>query len=385
MAMLLGTTAAYAEGNITPHALVRYEYDSDLLLVPDTPPLPLDGSGQPRIEDSFMDYSGGIDGEYRWHENRYYLTTNYSHFVYQHFTQLNHNEFAGTTGLDWTATYKVKGNFGASYNRHQLSFVDVNITDPNLSYIETTQGTQASVTYDMNSHWRVEGGASYSTAKLPDAGKQSYDMNQTEGNAGVKYIGSANLTTGFSVDRESGHYKDSTQPGFTQTVYQYTVDYKLGARTSVSGALGYTKRIQTRFDVPTTTGSFIFNQQLTPKTSYYLQFHRVLNTYNTTSGSQLTTSGVAGINWQATPKISVSASYEHGKAKVTGNIDVNNTQVNTPRNDKLDAADFSIKYAALRWLTITPYYRYQKRDSQLNTFNFKNNTYGINFEARFQP
>lgn len=381
MAMLLGTTAAYAEGNITPHALVRYEHDSNLLLVPSDTPRQ-DASGEYRLEDSFEDYAGGIDGEYRWRDNRFYLTTNYSHFVYQNFTQLNHDEFAGTTGLDWTATYKIKGNIGTQYNRHQLSLLDVNISDPNLSYIETTQITNASATYDMNSHWRVDGGISYLTAKLPDAGAQSYDANESQGNAGVKFIGSANLTTGVSVNRKSGHYKNSNQPGYTQTAYEYTIDYKLGARTLLSGVVGYNVRVQTGFDVSATTGSFSFSQQLTPKTSYYLKFLRALDTYNTTFGSQLTTGGTAGLSWQATEKIMLSANYTYNKANVKGEFTGTTA---TQRDDTVKSTEVSLKYAALRWLTITPYYRYENRNSQLAAFTFRNNTYGINFEARFQP
>ena len=385
VAMLLNAALAHAESNITPHALVSYEQDSNLLLVPENA-LQLDASGEPRLQDSFEDYSGGIDADYLWRDNRLYLTTNVSRFEYQHFTQLNHNEFAATTGLDWTATHKLKGNIGGQYDRHQLSFVDINTSSSspqNLSYIETAQMAKTSATYDMNSHWHIDAGGSYSTAKLPDAGAQSYDMSQSEGNVGVKFTGSAKLTTGINIDRQNGHYNNSTRPGYTQTLYQYTIDYKLGARTSVNGGIGYNKRVQTGTDLPTNiTGSFSFNQQLTAKTSYYIQFRRTQDTYNTAFGSQLTTAGIIGVNWQATQKISLAGNYEQDKAQVTGDI---SGTTNTRRDDKLKAANVSLKYTALRWLTISPYYRYQKRDSDLTAFNFRNNTYGISFEARFQP
>lgn len=399
VALLLCATLAHAEGAIIPHARISYEHDSDLLLAPDKPSsLPIDGSGQPRLEDSFEDYSFGIDGEDRWRDNRLYLTTNFSRFEYQNFTQLNHDEFAGTTGLDWTATHKIKGNIGGEYSRHLLSFIDAtaidNATPTNsyVSYLETTEAAKASATYDMNSHWSTEAGGSYSTAKLPDAGAISYDLNQSEGNVGVKYIGSARLTTGISIDRASGNYKESSQPGYTQTVYQYTIDYKIGARTSVSGGIGYTIRAQSDpqinldLDNSATTGSFTFSQQLTAKTSYYLQFQRLVNTYNAALGSQLTTGGSAGLTWQATPKISLSGTYERDQAQVTGAFSgVGTASSDSHRNDNIDIANVNIKYNALRWLTISPYYRYQKRVSQVDNFDFNNSAYGINFEARFQP
>ena len=399
LVLLTGTANVYAGTEIIPHALVRYEHDSNLLMVPndDNTKWKKDASGQPRLEDTFQDYSGGVDLNYKWRDNRYYITTNYQRFVYQKFSQLDHNGFAGTTGIDWVATRQVKGNVGYIYDRHQLSFIDV-IVDPtvlNPNFIETTQQANASANYDMNSHWRGEFSTSYSTAKLPDAGTQSYDITQTQALIGAKYIGAANLITGVSIDRRKGHYRDTPdnpnkpQSDFTQTVYQYSIDYKIGTRTSVSGTIGYSTRAQdnnSTNDNSATVGSFSFNQQITAKTSYFLQFKRTLDTYNTLQGSQLSTSGIAGINYQATPKISLSANYERTKATVSGvNATGGGGTQATSRNDEIKAANASLKYSALRWLTVSPYYRYQRRDSGISDFSFRANTYGVDFEARFNP
>jgi hypothetical protein len=164
-------------------------------------------------------------------------------------------------------------------------------------------------------------------------------------------------------------------------LYQYSVDYKVGPRTTVNGTVGYTKRTQLNNDNSATVGSFTFNQQITVKTGYFLQFKRTLDNYNTVQGSQLSTSGAAGINYQPTQKISLSASYEQSKVHVSGPAGLPGSN----RDDKLKSANANLKYAALRWLTISPYYRYQNRDSENNAFDFKTNVYGVSVEARFNP
>lgn len=395
--LLLSASLVQAKGNLIPHAMASYEQDSNLLMAPDNSPR-IDSSGKPQLSDSFQDYSGGLDGEYRWRDNRLYVTSNFSRVVYQHFTELNHSEVAWTTGLDWTATHKVKGNIEAEYDRHLLPFTEVNFSNTGYSDIVTTQGARASATYDMNSHWQAVAGASYTNDKLPDAGIQSYDVNQSRGNAGVNFIGSARLTTGITIDRISAHYindvvnANGTPPDFTQTSYNYTIDYKLGARSTINGAIGYNKRAQTRFDVSATTGSLVFKQQLTVKTGYSLQFRRSLDSYYSTFGSQLYTEGIVGLNWQATQKILLSANYDRTKAEVTGYLGINNTTLNfdtsaiSQRTDYISTVSVSLKYTVLRWLTITPSYGYQNRDSsQPDVYNFTNRTYGISIQARFEP
>jgi len=378
--LLLSAGPSFAVTEIIPHATARYEHDSNLLLVPENAPR-VDSSGQARLEDSYQDYSGGIDINYLWRDNRAYLITNYHRYVYQHFTSLDHDGITGSTGIDWTATRKIKGNVEYTYDRHQASFIDFNVLDPNLSYIETSQQAQLSGTYDMSSRWRGELKTTYITAKLPDAGTQSYDMYATRAVAGVNYVGATRLTTGVSIDRTNGHYRDQPQNSYTATVYQYNASYKINARLSANGTIGYDKRAQLNNDNSATVGSFTLTHQVTVKTGYFLQFKRAFENYNALQGSQLSTSGIVGVNFQATQKISLSANYERAKVHVEPSASV----PNSARNDELKASNFSLKYAALRWLTISPYYRYQRRDSETASLNFKTSNYGISFEARLAP
>lgn len=378
--VVFGTTSALAETGLVPHALARYERNSNLFLVPEYLPQK-DSNGTPRLADDLSVYSGGVDGEYLWRENRFYLTTDFRRYDYQHFSQQDHNEFAGTTGVDWIATHKIKGNLGYNYNRHQVSFVDLNVsaTNANNALIETTQSAQLSANYAMNSHWQAEGRTAYSTAKLPDADTQSYDQYQTEGMFGVKYVGAAHLTTGLSITRINGHYRDKPQLGYTLTLYQYSVDYKLGPRSTLNGTFGYTKRAQTGNSLSDTVGSVAFNQKLTEKTSYFLQFRRTLDTYNALQGSQLSTGGLVGFNYEASQKISLQGSYGHDKINVYGS---NGVGIN--RNDELAYANAALKYIPLRWLTIGTYIRYQHRSSDVAFFNFNDKIYGADFEVRFK-
>lgn len=392
--MVLGTALtafannAYADGDVIPHAIARYEHNSNLLLVPNDSPQK-DAKGVSRLDDELLEYNGGIDVNYRWRDNRFYLITDVTHFAYQHFSNLDNNGFAGSTGLDWVATHKVKGNVSYDYNRHQLSFANVVNVDTSKAYIETTQAFRASGNYEMNSRWSTNLSGSYSTAKLPNNGTPgalSYDLHQTQERVGVTYTGASSLKSGFAIDHENGEYHDGSQPGYTRTLYELTADYKLGARTTIGGSIGYTTRAQQGMDNSTTIGSLSFNQQLTAKTSYYFQFRRSLDTYNTTVGSQLSTSGVVGFNWQATPKISISGNYDYTKAKVTGVFDTTaNPPVIGSRDDTTKSANVSLKYQVLRWLAISPYYRYENRTSDIARFTFNANIYGITAEARFNP
>jgi hypothetical protein len=383
--LMLSGPRAFADSDIIPHAMARFEHSSNLLLVPDSKPQQ-DSNGVPRFEDQFVEYDGGIDINYRFREDRLYFVTDFSRFSYQHFTRLDHDGFTGTGGLDWVATRKITGNISYDYNRHQLPFESLLNAKLVESNIETTQAYRASANYAMNSRWAVDLNISSSSARLPNTGNTSglsYDMHQTGERVGITFTGATKLRTGVLIDHQSGNYQDKNQPEFANTTYEYRIDYKLGARTNVGSTLGYTQRSQQGADSNAMVGSLNFNQRITEKTNYYVQIQRSLDTYNTAAGSQLNTSGTFGVSWQATTKIGLNASYGYTKAHIVGVLDA--TAVVKRRDDTLRAIETNLQYVPLRWLTITPYYRYQSRSSDNPDSDFNATTYGVTIGARFNP
>ena len=377
--MVCATT--YAGTDFIPHALARYQHESNLFAIPEDQAM-TDTAGNKRLDDNTQEYSGGIDIDHRWREDRFYVTTNYDKFIYQYFTKSNHDEFNGTAGIDWVATRKVKGDLTYQYNRHQVSFGQILNPDPNLSYIQTDKLVHGSAAYEINSHWSANFGASFLNSKLPDAGLQSFEARQTQYKTGVLYTGATRLKSGFTVTRETGEYENTQQPGYTRTIFDYTANYKIGVRTDIGGSLGHTQQSQATNSNSATTGSFTFTQQATVKTSYFFRFSRSLDVYDTIAGSQIVTNGLVGVSWQATQKLSASATYAIGKSHISGS---SSSLAFANREDKLKIATIGIKYTALRWLTISPHYLYQDRNSDVSRFSFKATTYGIDFDVRFNP
>ena len=203
---------------------------------------------------------------------------------------------------------------------------------------------------------------------------------------GIRYIGNAKVSTGIVAQQTNGRYRGTTQaPKFNQTLTQFVFDYKVGERTTMNAAIGYTTREQPGFaaneKTSAVTGSLGYTRQLSPKTSVYVQYYRIINNYIAAGGSQLDNNFAAGFNWQPTPKLSIAGNYGWIRSQVSGQV--NFGQIQAGRADRYRSPRVTMNYLPVRWLTLSPFYRTQKRQSNIADFQFDAKIVGIDVLAKF--
>lgn len=383
MALALMPLVASATTDFIPHAQVRYEHNTNIFAANEDNPFQ-DTSGRLHLDDQYVTYGAGLDINHLWRQNRAYLTSDYRRFNYQDFTQLDRNEYVLVAGTELTVTRRLTAGATAKYEQQQVPFSEVAIANagstvqPSYTRINHLYGVSGG--YLLTPYWQVNANLNYGQTSLP-----GYKVKETPWHADIKYLGRGKFTSSLVVEGDSGKYEGDSitgQPKFHQTNVQLTADYKLGGRTSVSGAIGRSSRSQPGFKLTGTTGAFSFNQQLTAKTNYYVQYTRTVSGYLTTQGAQLDQTVQAGMNWAPRPRLALTANYAYSKSRVDGIF--NNAGLFDSRNDQTHSYGGSLSYEVTRWMKASPYYRHQQRSSTLHDFNFSGNLYGLELTARFQ-
>ena len=132
----LSISGTRADVKFIPHAEAGYEYNSNLFQVNEATPR-VDPLGMPRLEDTSINYGGGVDLVGAWGENKLKINTAIVRSVYDHFNQLNRNDQLFGLGLDWTATSKIAGTLTARYDQHLTPFTD--LADPTIAAVTFSQ------------------------------------------------------------------------------------------------------------------------------------------------------------------------------------------------------------------------------------------------------
>jgi hypothetical protein len=396
VASLAIITPVQAEVRFVPHVTGNYEYNSNIFLLSDESNAQVGADGVKSLSDRYWNYGGGINVVGGWGATKLEINTDIKHYSYDHFSQLNRNDKLLGLALDWVATSSVSGITTARYDELLTPFSELDAsalsssaTISAVTFSEIDRNVDTTVNYKMNSLWQFSVGGGYGRRTIPlreatTSGSVSYDLEQVSRKAGVRYGGTDKLRLGATIDVNDGRYSsDVTAPDFSIRRYEAQLDYVFSERTSFNATLGRSKYIQPGLDTSSNTGSMSFTQALTAKTSYYVRYDRAYAAYPLTGGSQLGSTTSAGASWQALRKLSLSASYGVTKADVSDGL-LGPGVFSTAHKDKLRYTSVTLNYDMLSWLTVTPYYRYQKRTSNDVRYEFDNKVYGASVTLRYE-
>lgn len=389
-ALALSCGAVHAEVQYVPHLTTTYEYNSNMFLIPDDGQPRLDPDGEPRVDDYTMSYGGGINLNGNWGENNVAVGTNIQKTTYGHFNQLDRIDRLLSLAWNWTATRKISGIVTGRYDEHLTPFTEL-VPDPNNTAVNAASFTQIdrmaglTVNYQLNRTWQISTEGTYTRVTVPWVGQgRTYDLQALYGRLGLRFTGKSKISWGVSIDGNDGIYIDAENaPEFSSVHYQATVDYVIGPRSVLNLNYGYTTYRQDQLDSSANVGGVSFNHQLTDKITYYLRYDRTLAYFPNTQGSQLGTSVSGGMNYQLFTKVGLAASYGETKAQVEGNLIVGGDPV-PAHEEKMKATQVTLNYGMLRWLNISPYYRYQERTSDEHIYDFDGYVWGVNLGVQFE-
>jgi hypothetical protein len=380
-ALLQPPVPCLAAVSIDASATARYEYNSNVFDLQGGYPVP--GTSDYQHSDRLYTYGAALDANYPWGQQKLFAVLSTTNFRYDHFTQLDHNEYNADGGLNWKLGRTLDGTLEVQRDRIMVAFTNVN----NAQYaLQTEQRESAKIGYGISPDWRIEGTGYYRTIDQSFIDQPNLDLNESFVQAALRYVGVAGLTSGLSVGYYAGNYTGASaasNPSYRQTTVALVATYAPTGRSTFNGALGYSNRTSTSQlnSISGFTGEVDYTNQLTGKTSMQVLLSRAINSYIANVSSEIDSAAALNVRWQATYKTRLVAGYSWTYRELPGQ---GNAPVGSNRTDHLQYASLKVEYEPVRWLSIRPYVNVQTRTSNFIGGNFNATAYGLYFTVQWQ-
>ncbi|HEY2783074.1 MAG TPA: hypothetical protein VGI90_20020 [Steroidobacteraceae bacterium] len=366
---------AAAQASANPYADVHYEHDSNVFRVQNSQ-ANLIAIGDPTLADNDVKAVAGAEGTYLWSEQKLTATVEGRRYLYDHFSQLDHNEYLADVALKWKTTSLLDGLVEARQEQLMAPFTLGNSTQ--LS-IDVDRRLTGGLNLNINPDWRLESEVYSHNLKSPLQNFPDFVERETGTQLALLNRSVSHLTYGITVDHISGSFENAPNVGtYNQVDAQLTVNYAVSALTTFKGAAGYTKRDQILDSVSAATGMLGYSRQLTGKTSLTFNLTRAVNSYVAAGGSEVDTSATLGLNWQATYLIAVAVQGGYMHSTFVGQF-VPGSLTNG-RADNLPTGSLNVNYQVFRHATLKAYVQKQSRTSNIDIYRFTDTTFGV--EAR---
>ena len=373
---------AKADLTFAPQASVRYQHESNVFALPD------DGSasppgrppGSPRSDSSYV-FTAGLGSTYAWDRQTLSLDLVGTRTNYDRFSDLNNTGYTGQAILNWALGSRFDGDLGYRRDRHMSSFANQQSSSTQLQ-IETSQTVNADVNVKLTPDWFLQPGVVWRDVNSPQAGFPDAQLKETSSSLGLKYAGLGRLTFTLMGNYTDGSYHGITgSPTYQERGAQLKSNYEITDVTYLNGAIGYSKREQ-EGSAPSSaiTGGLGYFRQLTGKTSVNFNYARAINSYIAAGSSEVDDTLSAGVQWNATYKTSLHLEYAYTHADFDGDVVTNSLSVG--RKDKVHDVKLTANYVVFRWLYISPYGRYQKRESNKDNFSYRDTIWGVDIGLR---
>ncbi|MGD9841876.1 MAG: hypothetical protein AB7U99_03070 [Steroidobacteraceae bacterium] len=375
-----------------PYGIAKYQHYSNLFAVSRSNPETA-ANGEKMFDDVGLFYIAGAEAEFTAGRQKFFAAAEGRRINYSNFSQFNHSEYRWTGGLDWALTRLVDGKLAYKKERRQVAFVDDQNRVKSQLNLEDESVFNLDANLNVSKNWRIElGGQDYRLDSPQPPLRPNFGVTETSFKTGIKYVGAANLSTGFEAISAQGKFvglENDETIKYKQTTGQITANYKLSDRTSFNGAVGYTRRNQLQLNadntVNATTGSLGYKRRLTGKTSFSFQLVRAINTYiyNAGATTEINTGGVAGLSWQATQKANFAFNYSLNQGKFAGG-NVAPGVIGVDRSDRSKYAELLTTFNLTKWMVLAPYGRVETRKSNIDQFSYNNTVYGTELRIRFE-
>jgi hypothetical protein len=368
-AMLLAAPmAALAELDIKVSGDTQFEYNSNVF---DTQSGFTNPFGGTRSGDSFDAFGGKLDSSYLWSQQQFYLTIIGNEYHYNHFTQLDHDDFNLDGGWDWKIGRLLDGLIDVNRIRSMVSFY--NLVGSSL-VIQTEQRETGKASVQMTPDWRTEVTGFTRTVDQPQQTAPDLSLTESSGTLGIKYTGTAGITAGIAANYLKGSFDNTgptiVAPSYNQKSAALTATDEVNGQSTFRGNIGYSRRASDSGinTVSGVTGELDYRRALTGKTTAEVDLTRQINAYLTNDASEIDSIAALTVTWQATYRIGLALGYNYTYRQLPGqgNTLVGGAIVATDseRVDRLNQASLSLTYAPVPWVILKPYLSFQDRTSQ---------------------
>ena len=385
--------AEYPDGDVAKFTLgAGVAYDDNVFRLPNgvsTDPR----TGSTARGDTIFTLNAGVAVNKDISRQNFALGANVIRGIYTDHGSFDYTLFNFGAVWNWQVGNKLGGTIGYTQNQYPNSFLDVRSFTQNIRTIGIAQG---SIGYQFLPDWELR--AEYNFVDITN-GEAVFRLSNQEQN---RYTGAVRYRTQFGnlVDLFY-RYTDGTRPNvpdplpgvlsdrdFEQNDFGINVArWEFSGRSRFSGFVAYTDRSYARFpqrDFSGPTWNLTYIYLPTTSTVVNVSFYRLIGVYTDVTTNYIQTTGI-NINptWQATGKLGVALIGSYQNRDYKGDPGFGQLVFGERREDNLMLATLSATYAILRTVKGTLYYTWTKRDSNLERFNFTDNTVGLGVEWTF--
>jgi hypothetical protein len=367
IALAAKSVATFAEGTLTPYASGAYEYQSN--------PFYEWGGAQtevPAPSDHLRKLTAGMDARFAWSLQSIALDAELRRIDYHELTYLSHNEETLGGSLQWAFTSLVSGGVELRHDHHMVPFSELSPGDREL-LLETENWGSASLNVQTLAGWRFETRAKVRKLDSPRPGLPELNLRENSLHEAIRRTFSL-LSAGLDAEYLTGSYTGAGQsgaPSYHQTTLQLAGEHAIKGLSSFEGAIGYTSRTEsTGGGASAVTGTLGYKREFTGKTSGEVLLTRAVNSYVTSTGSEIDTGGSLRVTWQATTKLQLVPSFTLTYSDYPGGSGI-------VRHDRYDVVSLDIHYQVLGWLSLHPYGRYDVRTSNVPSYGFNASAVGV--------
>lgn len=371
--------AAFAEATLVPYVSSTTSYDSNLYRVQTRAQVP---QGPNRAKsDLIFTNSAGLDSAYTWSQQRLYALAEGTRYDYLNNSDLGQNAFRLQGGLDWSLFGRVKGSLTAANSRSSSSFANANTTVLNS---QRTRTFGASTNFLVTNDVRFTGTYTNNVQRLPALTATDLRLEENTSTAALDYLGINRWTVGLLGRYSFGDYSGTgIGSSFDQYSGSATLGYEISGLSKFRFAAGYTTREDAIRGGKTSgfTGAIGYSRELTGKTSVNVDLSRSVDSFVAGDNSVVSISVYGGLNWEATAKLKSTLSYNYVRSDYRSSPGT--VTVFTGRRDDVHMIKLAAGYEALRWLTVTPAFGYDRRTTTIGGFDFDSAQASLQLTARF--
>lgn len=363
-----------------PYVTEGYEYNSNVFSLPSRAQAIAD-YGDSQRDDKLLRSVAGIDTALDLGDDKLSLGAEGRRFLYDRFSQLDHNEYRLDGRFDWKLFSIWDGALEARQERSMASFAYLNTTQLTMN---RDRYASASGNVNVSPEWRIEGSVASHQLDSPLPGFPQYSLREGIGTLALKYLGLGKVTSGIQATYDEGRYRGAPdEPAYTQYTGVFTLHYVESGVTTFDGNVGYT-----RFKSHDANGDSVgglsaelrLAQQLTGKTAVHAAAFRRVNTYLEGANAEVDSGAEAGADWQATTKIGVAANYDWIYSSYLALAPA--AAQSSARRDHTQVTNLSIRYQALDALSLRLYGNYYNRSSNIDLDTFNQAIAGIELRLR---
>jgi len=391
LACLAGATqGAFAVTTFSPFAAVDVQHNSNVFALWNDDLL----GPRASFSDTITHYTVGGTADFKWGPDTVSVNAEGTRYQYQHNTLLNHNESKFGGLFDWRLSAIFSGVFQYEQAKMMTPLGD---TLSQQLELQTDRVASGEIRALLTPRWRIDLEPKWHELDSPLVEYPQFGYSETSLAASINYLGIQKLSAGLRgqyLDGSFHHIIDATN--YHQKIAQLTANYAITGFSSLDGQLGYTWRdaslanpadagqpggvpAGTLGTTKAVTGALGINRKLSVKTAFNLKLFREVESYQAGANPSISTGGEGSIVWQPDFRISASLHYRLARQSIQGTQAIANF---TGRSDRTQDLGVTVKYQALHWLSVRPYYTRQLRSSNLAPANYNATVVGVEFTAQ---